>query len=67
MRGTVLFVTVLLCACEREPTFDERYRTAQDRIEDKAVELDAELISSPRSQQSADEEAEEQTDAAPAG
>lgn len=43
MRGVVILAALALCACESEPSFDERYDTAQETIEAKAKELDAEL------------------------
>lgn len=43
MRAAAILGALLLCACEREPSFDERYETAQESIEDKAKELDAQL------------------------
>lgn len=43
MRGAVIIAALALGACESEPSFDERYDTAQETIEAKAQELDAEL------------------------
>ncbi|MGB3807703.1 MAG: hypothetical protein WA936_10935 [Erythrobacter sp.] len=43
MRGLAILALVILCGCEREPTFDERYEAAQEEIEAKAAELDREL------------------------
>ena len=43
MRGAVIIAALALGACESEPSFDERYDTAQETIEAKAKELDAEL------------------------
>ena len=43
MRGVVILAALALCACESEPSFDERYDTAQETIEAKAKALDAEL------------------------
>ncbi len=47
MRGVVILAALALCACESEPSFDERYDTAQETIEAKAKELDAELEQAP--------------------
>ena len=47
MRGVVILAALALCACESEPSFDERYDTAQETIEAKAKELDAELEQPP--------------------
>ncbi len=41
-----LLALVALAACENEPTFEERYDSAQEQIEDKAEELDDELDTS---------------------
>lgn len=43
MRLAALMIIVLLAACKREPTFDERYDTAEKQIRDTAKEIDAEL------------------------
>ena len=43
MRGAVIMAALALAACESEPSFDERYDTAQGTIEAKAKALDAEL------------------------
>ena len=47
MRGVVILAALALCACESEPSFDERYDTAQETIEAKAKEMDAELEQQP--------------------
>lgn len=47
MRRAVILAALALCACQSEPSFDERYDTAQDTIEAKAQELDAELKETP--------------------
>ena len=47
MRGVVILAALALCACESEPSFDERYDTAQETIEAKAKALDAELEQPP--------------------
>jgi hypothetical protein len=36
-------LALALSACEREPSFDERYSHSADEIEEKARELDAQL------------------------
>ena len=43
MRGAVIIAALALGACESEPSFDERYDSAQQKIEAKAKALDAEL------------------------
>lgn len=43
MRGVVILAALALGGCQSEPSFDERYDTAQETIEAKAKELDAEL------------------------
>ena len=47
MRGAVIMAALALGACESEPSFDERYDTAQETIEAKAKELDAKLQEAP--------------------
>ncbi|MCH2488230.1 MAG: hypothetical protein MK010_10880 [Erythrobacter sp.] len=47
MRGAVILAIILLGGCQSETTFDERYDTAQETIEAKAKELDAELKDAP--------------------
>jgi len=39
---------MLATACQQEPDFDERYQAAQDKIRDKAVEIDSELAKAQR-------------------
>lgn len=44
MRGAALLALALLATgCKKEPTFDERYKATQGRIEAKSRELDREL------------------------
>ncbi|PNU06153.1 hypothetical protein [Novosphingobium guangzhouense] len=38
-----LGAVVLLSACKREPTFDERYDTANKAIVDRAKQIDAQI------------------------
>ena len=47
MRGVVILAALALCACESEPSFDDRYDTAQETIEAKAKALAAELEQPP--------------------
>ena len=47
MRGVVILAALALGGCQSEPSFDERYDTAQETIEAKAKELDAELQEAP--------------------
>ena len=43
MRVGVAVLCLALAACSSEPTFDERYEAAEERITEKANEIDAEL------------------------
>lgn len=43
MRLATLIAILLLTACKREPTFDERYEAAEKQIHDTAREIDAEI------------------------
>lgn len=46
MRATVpvlLCLSIALAACQREPSFDERYDKAQKKIEGMASEIDEDL------------------------
>lgn len=45
-------VLVSLCACKREPTFDERYDAATRKIVDKAKAIDAQVSGAPASESS---------------
>ena len=47
MRSAIILAAIVLSACQSEPSFDERYDTAQETIEAKAEELDAELQDGP--------------------
>ena len=47
MRSAMILAAIVLSACQSEPSFDERYDTAQETIEAKAKELDAELQEAP--------------------
>jgi len=47
MRGALILAAIALSACQSEPSFDERYDTAQETIEAKAEELDAKLQGPP--------------------
>ena len=47
MRGALILAGIALSACQSEPSFDERYDTAQETIEAKAKELDAKLQEAP--------------------
>ncbi|MBO9510818.1 hypothetical protein [Erythrobacter sp. A6_0] len=47
MRSAIILAAIALSACQSEPSFDERYDTAQETIEAKAEELDAELQEAP--------------------
>ena len=44
--GAAVLTLVALAACQQEPTFDERYDTAQDKIEGMARDIDGELKAS---------------------
>ena len=50
MRRAVILAAISLGACQSEPSFDERYDSAQQTIEAKAKELDAELDDPPEPQ-----------------
>lgn len=46
MKRAILLAMTLalpLCACKREPTFDERYDAASEQISETAEEIDARL------------------------
>ena len=47
MRSAIILAAIALSACQSEPSFDERYDTAQETIEAKAKELDAKLQEAP--------------------
>lgn len=47
MRIAAIIATLALAACSSEPTFVERYESAQDQIADKAEALDEELSGEP--------------------
>ena len=47
MRGVMILAALALGGCQSEPSFDERYDTAQETIEAKAKALDAELEQPP--------------------
>lgn len=57
MRGAIILVVLAVAACRQEPSFDERYESAQQSIAQKAEELDAEF----REGASADEPAAQAT------
>lgn len=44
-RSIVLALSLasLLCACKREPSFEERYKTATEKISHSAREIDAQV------------------------
>jgi hypothetical protein len=43
MRGALAIVVLLLAGCHGEPSFDERYDSAEKTIREKAADIDAEL------------------------
>ena len=43
MRVAILLTALALCACGREPSFDERFSDAEKDIEERARELDNHL------------------------
>lgn len=43
MRVLMSAVALALCACGREPSFDERFSESENEIEDRARELDEQL------------------------
>ena len=52
--GAAVLALVVLAACQQEPTFDERYDTAQDKIEGMARDIDGELEASLPSEETPD-------------
>lgn len=40
-----LILALLLVGCNREPSFDERYAATQQRLSDKAAEIDRDVAS----------------------
>lgn len=57
MRLVMFALTVVLCACGREPSFDERYSNSEDAIQERAREFDEELNDPGANGSSADETA----------
>jgi hypothetical protein len=45
MRAAALVLLVLLAACKREPSFDERYAKVAHDLRSKSLAIDAELAS----------------------
>jgi hypothetical protein len=43
MRRALAIVALLLAGCRGEPSFDERYASAEKNIREKAADIDAEL------------------------
>ncbi len=56
-RAILLAVTLALplCACKREPTFDERYDAASEKISKTSKEIDARLAATGTPQAEASE------------
>lgn len=46
MRVAMSALTLALCGCRGEPSFDERYSRSQNEIEGRAHDLDNSLIGS---------------------
>ncbi|MDE2435143.1 MAG: hypothetical protein KGM49_02675 [Sphingomonadales bacterium] len=44
-RAAIILGLVLIAGCRREPSFDERYKAAQQRIDAKSAAIDKELAS----------------------
>ena len=44
--GAAVLALLALAACQQEPTFDERFDTAHDKIEGMARDIDGELEAS---------------------
>ena len=44
--GAAVLALLALAACQQEPTFDERFDTAHDKIEGMARDIDGELKAS---------------------
>ena len=65
--GAAVLALVALAACQQEPTFDERYDTAQDKIEGMARDIDGELEASlPSEETPAADPAPDETQPTPA-
>ncbi len=58
MRACALLVMLALAACDREPSFDERYEAAEHEIRTKASELNEDLSEAPESSVPADRASE---------
>jgi len=52
--ATAAGLLILASACREEPDFDERYQAAQEKIRDKAAELDKQLAKAQREQATKD-------------
>jgi len=48
MRAVALILALLLAGCSSEPSFDERYSTAEKDIREKAAEMDKEMAARER-------------------
>lgn len=46
LRLALLIGLLVLAGCRREPSFDERYKAAQQRLDAKAAAIDRELTDS---------------------
>ncbi len=55
MRACALLFLLALAACNSEPSFDERYETAEQEIRQKAAELNEDLSEAPEDRVPADQ------------
>ncbi len=51
--GVIFLAAAYLAGCGSEPTFDERYVAAEDKIRSKAASIDSELSAAERTPQPA--------------
>lgn len=51
-------LSVLLCACEKEPNFDERYARTEKEIGQRATEIDQDLAGTKQSGEAASSSAD---------
>lgn len=46
LRAGIILLLVALTACKREPSFDERFDAAQQKVERSARDIDAQISAS---------------------
>lgn len=54
MRRLALLLPLLLAACHKEPSFDERYDKAANEIEERAKAMDADIAESEKAVEASD-------------